>query len=209
MHRKSSFRNSYYKRFLNYNIKKNALYLILGIAFLVGIFFGSEIITAASGRTKDMLISILGLKTNITGQTAFNGAVASAFLSQIMLLVIIFVMGLCAIGQPFIVLVLIYQGLGFGFIASYCYGIGSRAEIAYLLLVVTPRMLISVILLIIAAGESLKMSTHFTKLAFTEQRSQSPDSSMRLYIARYIALVIGTAVYSALYGVIEYIYKIV
>ena len=197
-----------YKRRSEYNISKYIFHIIFGFVFIVGVFFGSQVTSVVSDKTGEFIMSILGLEVDITSKYVFSNVIVGAFFSQLLLVGILFISGLCALGQPFCFFVLFYQGLGFGMVASYCYEIGTSQQISYLIMVVAPRMLMSVLLLIMSAKESVKMSTAIAAVTFGRQREFSPVQ-VKIYFARYLVLLLGTLMYSAVYGIIEYIYKLI
>ena len=202
-------KGSKYERYLTYNFKRTSPYIILGIMFLIGVFIGTQVLTHATDEFKNMFMEFMGFESNITEKKGFINVIVSAFTSQAILLIIIFIMGLCAIGQPVTLFIFIYQGLGFGLISSYCYHTGDYSDILYLIIVITPKMIMSILLLMVGALESIKMSTLFMKSFFQDVSRDKSKPRLKIYIARFIALLVGSGVYASVYGVIDYLYAII
>ena len=182
-------KKGYAGRYVRHELGKNKLNLLLGCVFLLGALVGCQL----AGQDPETILSQLGSLFSATGQSAgFLDTVVASFAANAALLLILCLCGLGAVFQPLALGVLFWRGLGLGVLGVYSYSAGERAAVLYYLLVLLPQALLEVLLLVSAAGESLRLSqvecvpNGLTGLAKMNQnanarliKTQQPDNKTR------------------------------
>ena len=136
----------------------NIKVIILGLFFIIGILIGTLIIKQNIGQTFEDTSYLINGFINKRAADSAIGIFINSFLASFPLILISFLIGLCAIGMPFIPLIPAFRGLGIGLAMGYLYsGFGVKG-IAYCALLIIPAAVFSSTCLILSCRESLKFS---------------------------------------------------
>ncbi len=112
---------------------------------------------------------------------------------------IAFMFGLCAVGQPFGIALLLYRGFGIGVSAAVQYEFGGVKALPEVLLLLLPKALVCTALTFLAVRELLRSSGSLLRFMCKADEMQRPE--MKLYCIRFgviAALSVAAAAVDAL-----------
>lgn len=133
----------------------------------------------------------------------------SSLLNSSMLIVLLFLLGFCAIAQPAAILVPVYKGMGFGVTIAQIYSENGISGFFTAVIMILPCALISSYALFIAVRESIRLSNRFFSQAFLDKRSESSiNEYVRLYAVKFLVLEAVTAVSAAVDCLSSLVYNI-
>lgn len=188
--------------------KPNVIFRIM-LLMVVGVLIG----TLAFSFLKTSTLSDLNLVNNDYLSMRENGGYVeilySSLLNSSLLIIVLFLMGFCAIAQPAAVLVPIYKGLGFGVTIAQIYSKNGLNGFLTAFILILPCALVSSYALFIAVRESMKMSNRFFSQAFLDKRSESTSINeyVRLYAVKFLVLEAITAVSAAVDCISSLVYN--
>lgn len=180
------------------NSKPNVIFRIM-LLMIAGVLIG----TLAFSFIKTSTLSDLNLVENDYLSMRENGGyikiLYSSLLNSSLLIVVLFLLGFCAIAQPIVLLVPIYKGLGFGATIAQIYSENGLNGFFTALILILPCALISSYALFIGVRESLRLSNRFFSQAFLNRRSEidSLNEYVKLYAVKFLVLEAVTAVSAA------------
>lgn len=186
-----------------FDIRKNAMFLLLCLFLLVGVILG--VICARNGdkslieKLDFLFLTDFENKRNMGLFSVFSASFASGFL----LLLATFLLGISSWGFFVLPAVPLFKGFGFGISTGYMYAAYGASGIFYNILVVLPGAFISALILIIISKESFRFSWDI----MTSLRGYKSDISgeFRLYIVRiFWALIVlaGASVVDMLFSLV-------
>lgn len=172
-------------RFWNYHIREKGGIVALGLIFLLGAAAGSAMLKLCSEDT----ILLLEKLIKLPAKESFSQRFWSGFLTEGIQLLFLFVCGFCAIGQPVVLFLLLYRGLGLGITGGFLAQQG-REAFFYYALILLPQSLLFLTLQLIASKEAIAFGVGlFRQLQGGRNIAQTP----RIYILRYALLLIFMA----------------
>lgn len=179
--------------------RKNLPFLALFLLFLTGMVYG--VLMLRGGSLFELLHSYsVNYLATIRENTLFQNFF-SLFSSAFFYLLGAYLLGFSAIGQPFILLLPFFRGLGLGAFMGYFYVTYGLRGIGCCLLVVLPAALVALLALIIGCRESLRLSI----LLFSGFRSGKSASlgrnTLKLYHLKFLILIVF-ALISAILGTV-------
>ena len=200
-------KKGYAGRYVRHELGKNKLNLLLGCVFLLGALVGCQL----AGQDSETILSQLGSLFSATGQSAgFLDTVVASFAANAVLLLILCLCGLGAVFQPLALGVLFWRGLGLGVLGVYSYSAGERAAVLYYLLVLLPQALLEVLLLVSAAGKSLRFSVRFFTQLLPERVTETlpaPHGSLGGYLAKFLIFYLLSGTAALLTGVLRLVFS--
>lgn len=184
-----------------------SLFVFLLGAALMGVLFGTLIFCYANDNTLSSLISIREgfIDSRLTDD--FGGQLLRSFGTGALFMLAVFLLGLCALGQPFTVLVVIYRAVGIGAAAASvfsAYGKQGLRETAFLLM---PEGAAGLLILILAARESVSMSGIVFRTLLSDNNSRHMADITRLYSVKMLVLLACTGMAALFQSVMTIIYK--
>ncbi len=189
--------------------KPNVIFRIM-LLMIIGVLIG----TLAFSFLKTSTLSDLNLVNNDYLSMRENGdyieILYSSLLNSSVLIILLFLLGFCAIAQPAAVLVPVYKGLGFGVTIAQIYSKNGFNGFFTAFLLILPCALVSSYALFIAVRESIKMSNRFFSQAFLDKRSESTSINeyVRLYAVKFLVLEAVTAVSAAVDCLSSLVYNV-
>jgi len=181
---------------------------LLGL-FALGLFLGAKTARSADQGWQARLLELLRTqRLGRAGQSIFGSAMG-AFGTDFLFMLAAFLLGLCAAGLPFLLLLPVLRGLGLGVVSGWLYRACGVAGMGYSLLVLYPAAIVSVLLMLSYCKESMVMSGDM--LLMLTGKQPRAESSLRLYTARYLLLlllsvfaaVLDALCFSAFSGIFE------
>lgn len=159
--------------------------IVFFLLFILGIFWGSNIIKSNSQQTQTLFDSVLSKYTaQRSGQTFFE-TVVNSLLPLAVLLLGVYFLGTTPFGMPAVFLVPFFRGIGLGVLSGYLYATNGLKGIAYCALTVYPPCVVAVTVLILCCVESYNMSSDMFSLFRKTTRQIDFLSNFKLYSARF------------------------
>ncbi|MBQ3149758.1 MAG: stage II sporulation protein M [Clostridia bacterium] len=166
---------------------------VLLLLFTTGMVVGSVVIRKGAG---EILSDILNIYSDYisakAGESVLTGFCNSFFIVLI-LLIITYSLGLCAVGTPVIYLIPLVSGIGTGTVSAFMYSKYLLKGIGYCALISYPGKIICTVVMITACAAAAEMSTKMLKIL----TKQDEGVDYKDYNLRYL-IYVGFAVLSAL-----------
>ncbi|MBO6140548.1 MAG: hypothetical protein J6O40_02035 [Ruminococcus sp.] len=188
--------------------KRLDLFIFLMIAALMGVLFGTLIYCYVSG---DMLSSFLMIRDSLIEERLsldFGAALIKSFMTGLLFMAVIYLLGLCALGQPFTVLVLFYKAVGIGAAAASVFSSYGKDGIVMFAFLLLPEGAAALLILILAARESITMSGIVFKTLLSDSNDRHLADITKLYSVKLLILLSITGAASLLQSVMSCVYKI-
>lgn len=170
------------------DVKANyGLFLLVGM-FVIGMIYG-VLLTKSSSETLSNTIGVITAEytAKLTQQTIFQSFMSS-FLSTIVFVLLPYLFGYSAVGQPLIVLIPWFKGLGLGFFMANLYVTQGVSGVLFCALVVLPSTLIALFCILIASREGLKLSNLFFQSFIGKQHIVVCPTTIKLYNLKLLVL---------------------
>ena len=170
---------------LSFSAKRDCLFYLLGILFLVGVGVGAFLVGRCQPQTLQLLQSVLGGYTEVRQTLSFGGIVFASFGALSLLLLVLFLLGFCSIAQPVILLVPLFRGLGYGFAAGTLYWqLGTTSALSRIAILLLPSMLPGALLLMAAGRSAFLFSTRLFRSSVRRENA-SGIPSIKRYCVRF------------------------
>ncbi len=192
------------------NTKPNVIFKIM-LLMLAGVLIG----TLAFSFIKTSTLSDLKLVENDYLTMRENGGyikiLYSSLLNSSLLIIVLFILGFCAIAQPVSLIVPVYKGLGFGATIAKIYSENGFHGFFAALVLILPCALVSSYALFIGVRESMRLSNRFFSQAFLNRRSESDSLNeyVKLYAVKFLVLEAVTAVSAAVDCLSSLVYNMI
>lgn len=174
-------------------LKNNWCLITLTIMFLIGLSIGT-LVSKDNSKTLDFLKLI----TDSFLMLRINGNFLTIFLSSVLItlifLVLVFIFGTSVTGITFIPLIMCIRGILFGSLSTIICSDFSLKGIAFNAIVLIPPTVISVIFLIIAAGEAIRYSLLVTKITLPDTMPKNLAIPFRNYCRKFLILILPTLI---------------
>ncbi|MCD7822886.1 MAG: hypothetical protein LUG86_02535 [Oscillospiraceae bacterium] len=164
---------------------------VLIFALVVGIAIGALV----GMKLSESEISSLVKTSFLTYRENRFESFFSFFISSSSFVIVVFLMGFCAVFQPFEVLLVALKGLGLGLIARCVY---ASDNLLPDLLLFLPFSVISSGILIFQARDAVSMSMGYFSISITTENRLGMANEFREYIFRFFIYLLSCAVISAL-----------
>lgn len=164
--------------------------ILFTLIFLFGIVCGTFLMQNLTAAQMEKVSGILEVQLAEKQSQTFLKALVNALISFLGYALAGFLFGLCALGEPFVLLLPFVRGLGAGLFFSYLYTQFAWKGVSYAALVCAPGLALSVGILLYCCQESLSLSSDILRALNKNKESPTVNSSVSLYCKRYIAYVI-------------------
>ncbi len=144
--------------------KETAWASVFTFIAVLGLVLGCLSVKSADEKTLSLLSMITGgfIKNSTSVSEHFFSAVGSDFL----MLLILYILGFCVFSHPFSMLILLYCGIGVGVSVSFLYHTYGTGAILYSAVLIAPSASVSILTLVFAAAESVKMAGFLFRRSF-------------------------------------------
>ena len=168
---------------------------LLGL-YAVGLFLGAKTAgTATTGWQMRLLELLRAQRLNRAGLSPFGSALGY-FNTDFLFMLAAFLLGLCAAGLPFLLLLPVLRGMGTGVVSGWLYMAYGLPGVGYSVLVLCPAAVVSMLIMLAYCKESMLMSGDMALVLANKQDKM--ESSLRLYITRFLVLLLVTVLAAAL-----------
>lgn len=181
---------------------KRILFRSLIVLFFLGVIYGSLLARNADGYLVKISESFLLAKQSET----FLSATLSSLISSFVFLLLLFLNGFSAVGQPFSIFILFFKGMGLGITMGHFYiNLGFKGVLTSLILLV-PAGVISGYAILLATRESIKLSNVFFKITAVKNFALQ-ENAFKGYCRKYLLLVLLSIASAVLSGVSTLLYS--
>lgn len=183
-----------------------AFILALMVIVLVGVLFGTlAFCNMSSNDVSNLSFITQGFIKNRAQQT-FLQTLSTSFSSSGLLVLVCFLLGFCAIGQPMEILIPFFRGLGLGTSIAYIYASYGVRGFFITLIMIMPHAVISSIAIIISARESMKLSNLFTTFAWSSKNNMEMRSNIKLYLLKFLILFVIIGISSLIDSILTFVF---
>lgn len=170
-------------------ISENRRLLVFLVLFIGGAGVGIGVFLSNHALVFDELSLMFSVQNKITGFQQGISVLFSSCMEVLLLLLLLFLSGLCVYGAPLTVLVPVFYGLGFGLTEAYYYASSGGLGIALIALQILPHTLLAVAALIMACSESLRMSLLLSRQLLPSGSMGGLWQDFKLYCMRFLLFV--------------------
>ncbi len=174
---------------------KKLLFLVLVILFFLAIGYGSVLSNEGGDILKRITEGFLEKKQ----ETSFFESFLYSFSSSAIFILLLFLNGFSAVGQPFSIFLVIFRGMGFGMSIGHLYLSLTLKEILISVLVLVLPGIISGYVLLLAARESIRLSNKFLKAMTSEEFKVN----FKEYFFKFIILTLFIVFSSVVSGILS------
>ena len=170
--------------------------IVLGICYLAGAFIGVRAIEQFAPDIREGIVSIFGNFMEIRAEQSLKETAVSSFMQNFYLIAILFLLGFCAISLPFIPLIVLFKGMGYGVTMSALLEYGAKGgNLLLLALLIVPFSIASACIVVVAAKQSARLSV----FCFRALRDGRGDREMGVdqYCRTFFLLVLYVAFFAA------------
>lgn len=166
----------------------NGFFAFLCIMVLIGVLMGTITYCFAQGDFLNQLFNAQENFITVRQEKDLLSIMTSSFFGAAVFLAAAFLCGLCPLGQPFEVILLVIKGMGIGLTLSQLYtGFGSQKMLLSIGLVV-PGAVISSISLVFAVREALCLSNIYLSISISDVQQDGLRETIKLYAVKYLIL---------------------
>lgn len=171
----------------------SGLFVFICGAVLIGVLIGTLCYTSAGeGFAQTMLpVGEDFIRSRLDMDHA--GILLRSFMSTSAYLGILFILGLCAAGQPFEVAAAVFRGMGIGLAMSQLYSLYGKSSLLYTIGLMLPGAVISLIAIALGAKEAFTLSCILLRHSLSDRSEQGLAGTIRLYGAKFLVLEALTA----------------
>lgn len=187
-------RNNNVKGFI-FDVKKHLIMLLMFFIIFSGLLSGNILIKGNTETYNSVGTIFENYIFSLSGQTLLKVFILQLAVNlSVVLLNLIF--GLCAIGFPVPCISLFVKGLSIGALSSFMYSEFALKGFGYCVLVFYPIQILLCLILLKTGKESFKMSFSLLKILIDKKQKTGETSDIRLYLLRYVFLILLTCVIS-------------
>ena len=132
--------------------------IVFFLFFFAGLVIGAIVVRRNIGLLSDRLLTLFRNYADVKAEQSAAANFSNALFRQILILLATFCIGLCAVGAPFLYLVLFGYGIGTGIVSAFLYKTYMLKGIGYCTLILYPGIIITTGALIFACSVGADMS---------------------------------------------------
>ncbi len=168
---------------------KSLIFTVLIALFFIGVAYGAVLAGGADAETAKSLQRISDAFLLQKEGATFFSALFSSLLSSGVFVLLLFLCGFSAVGQPFSFFLVLFRGIGLGTAMGHFYlNMGTKGILMSLALIV-PAGIVSSYAILLAGRESVKLSNRFFKVMTSENFSM-PAGILKTYTVKFFILVL-------------------
>jgi len=176
---------------LTQNFRNQRCFVLLTSLFIIGFLTGVLTVRTYKGAFPDYISNLFNNYFELRSQQPFFTTCFNSFSSDIFLFLGTFISGLCIIGLPAVLFVLVFKGLGLGLVTGYLFSCFGYKGMAYSALLIIPVNLISCIALIFLSVGAFRFSSKlFALVKKNGTRMLDFQGEFKLYCLRFGVLLL-------------------
>ena len=185
------------------------MFVFLMAAALLGVLFGTLVCCYASDDTQRSLGLINDDFLSSRLSSGLGPMILKSFGTGALFMAAVFLLGLCALGQPFTVLVLVCRAVGIGAAAASVFSAYGKEGLKVFSFLLLPESAAGLMILILAARESISMSGIVFKTLTGSTTDRQLCDITKLYSVKMLVLLSCTGAAALLQSVITIIYRMI
>lgn len=167
---------------------RNKLIVILFLLFFCGVLYGSLAAATAPREIVGQVAGITGGFADKRAEQSLLTTFVNSFGTNIVLLIIIYLLGFSAISQPIELFLPIFYGLGVGISMGVIYKIQLFQGIVYSAVLIVPHTVVALFAIILATREAFLMSNLFLGSAIPKLYGDISLETIKLYTLKFLVL---------------------
>lgn len=184
------------------HISGNIFFIILISFVLIGVFVGSLFYREISAMDFISVFSITDFFCNCGENMPFWGCFLNSFARNAILMLIIFVSGMCPIAQLWCVAVLLYKGMVSGASLALAYSGFDMSSFFISVLYIIPDAVVSAFVLSLASREGIRFSNKLFRLVFNNKIDDDFNKNIKLYLLKFSVLFVIIIILSLVQSVL-------
>ncbi|MBO5448629.1 MAG: hypothetical protein J5994_04815 [Ruminococcus sp.] len=193
-------------RFVRSENRKSGFFAFLCGAALMGVLLGTVSYCCSDG----VFLQKLGLAQSdfIRSRMAMDYAslMAGSLWRTSLFIAAAFVCGLCAVGQPAAIALLVFRGMGLGLTMAQLYSTYGSSGILPAAGLILPGAVISTLAIVTAVRESVSLSNILLRISLSERQENGLLEPVKLYAAKFMVLEAAIAVSAGADCICNYIF---
>ncbi len=185
-----------------FQVSKHVCVLTLFVVLFVGLVCGNFLLKSNDSTYETVKLLFEDYLSSLSGQTLIRNFSTQLVINFTFLLVS-FIFGLCAIGFPVPIIINLIKGVSIGALSAFIYSQFALKGFGYCMLVFYPMQIVLSVVTLYAGKESFTMSVSIFKHLTGQRQTKDSLGDIRLYLVRYLALAIITAVASFISAVLS------
>jgi len=169
-------------------LERNSLFILLLGIMLGGVLIGSLAFCNMNENAVGTISFISQGFMKTRASQSMLGIFMKSFLSASAPMLLIFVLGFCAVTQPIEFLVPFFRGLGLGASLAQIYSSSGIKGFLIILFLILPYAIISSFGVIIGTREAIRLSNIFAGKAVSSANSEGMKSITKLYCIKFLVL---------------------
>lgn len=129
-----------------------------------------------------------------------------SFLGTSAYMSVLFMLGLCAVGQPFEIAVAVFRGMGIGLTMSQLYAVYGRQGVPYSAGLMIPGAIVSSLAIISGVKEAFTLSGIYLRHTLSAEREMGMFEAAKLYCAKFFVLEAVVAVSAGIDVLCNYLF---
>ncbi|HZK21272.1 MAG TPA: stage II sporulation protein M [Oscillospiraceae bacterium] len=164
--------------------------IVFFLFLFAGLIIGVICIKYGVKSFVDLAASIFEQARLENSEKGIAGLFFSSLLSSICFLFASFIIGLCAVGIPFLPIIPFIKGLYYGAFGGYMYCTYGVTGIGYCALIIYPAAAIMITALIYGCTESMMMSADICGILLNKTIGMNSKDALKMYCIRYAILIL-------------------
>lgn len=198
--------------FMHMQIKRTGLYSpkgygILAGLVLVGTLLGTLVYMSMDSSVIQRFGDLQSGFVSIRQELKLSQVLLRTLSSSTAFLVLVFVSGFCAVGQPVAVSCLIVRGIGIGTVLSQLYSSCGMRGMLWSLALVLPNALVSGTALVLGSREAISLSNVYAAFSLSDRQVNGLKETLRVYCAKFLVLEAVLAVSAGADCIVTYVMK--
>ena len=162
-------------------------FAFLCAAALIGVLLGTLCFCMGAGQA-DRLIFFGDNGLKVRAGMDHGRIMAGSLLGSTVFLLGLAAAGLCAVGQPFELALLVLRCMGLGYTMAEIYSSVDRSDVIYAAGLLLPGAVISTLGLIAAAREAVCLSNIYLRLTLSDRQEQGLAEAAKLYFTKLLVI---------------------
>ena len=175
-------------KYRSIRISGDVFFTLLVVVVLVGAFVGSLYYREISAMDFVKTFSIADSFYNDEKILSFWNVFSCSLIKNTIFITIVFLSGLCLIGQPLCIVVLLYKGINAGTALAVAYSDNGIKNFFVPVLHIIIDTVVSTFVLVMASKEGMRSSNKLLKLVINNKIQDDLNKNIKLYLLKFLVL---------------------
>lgn len=168
-------------------LKERKFFLIVFSLSLLSVLLGAFLVKIADEKTLSLLSSLTGAHLKKSGDIKVGEFILYSIGSDMILVLVTFILGFSPISAPITALVSMFSALGVGVSVGYVYLSFSSGALIYTALLLAPSAAVALLGLCLCGEEAMKMSGRFFARSFKENGERINTQKIYKYSLNFLS----------------------